>query len=140
MNYQQVLNIHQILKNSFFLSNGTVGAFAEEKINDTAFMLREITTFLKDNDLRSNYGENEVFSTTRRELEQCYTVIQLVAPGILKSKLIELYREAASELSEASGKDDRTHIFRQARRMSREQLEAIIHAYQNELDRREHDD
>lgn len=133
-------NIHQILKNSFFLSNGTVGAFAEEKINVTAIRLRKINALLKENNLHSNSGENEDYSMIRRELEQCYTVIQLVAPGILKSKLIELYREAASELSEASGEDDKTLSIFQAQRMSREQLEELIHVCQKELDRRERDD
>ncbi len=44
-----------------------------------------------------------------------YEVIQLVAPGVLKSKLMELYREAATEHSAALGEDEKTRIINEPR-------------------------
>lgn len=133
-------NIHQILKNSFFLSNGTVGAFAEEKINNTAARLRRIAELLKEKEEPLNFEGNEDFFVARRELEQCRQVIKLVAPGILKSKLMELYREAESALYAASGEEEEMPVYKQAQQMSREQLEILIQVYQSVLERREWDD
>lgn len=133
-------NIHQILKNSFFLSNGTVGAFAEEKINNTAARLCRIAKLLKEEEEPKNFEGIEDFSVLRRELERCRQVIDLVAPGILKSKLMELYREAESSLYAASGEEDEIPIYKQAQQMSREQLEVLIRICQSELERREWDD
>lgn len=133
-------NIHQILKNSFFLSNGTVGAFAEEKINNTAARLRRIAELLNEKEEPLNFEGNEDFFVARRELEQCRQVIKLVAPGILKSKLMELYREAESALYVASGEEEEMPVYKQAQQMSREQLEILIQVYQSVLERREWDD
>ena len=133
-------NIHQILKNSFFLSNGTVGAFAEEKINNTAARLRRIAKLLKEKEEPLDLEGIEDFFSVKREMEECRQVIDLVAPGILKSKLMDLYREASSALSKASGEEEEIPVYKQAQQMSREQLEVLIRIYQSELERRERDD
>lgn len=72
-------NIHTILKDSFFLANGTLGAFAADKINNTADKLRHFEKM------------------TPQEIEDCKLIIELVAPGVLKGKLTELYEKAVNK-------------------------------------------
>lgn len=86
-------NIHTILKENFFLNNGTVGAFAAGKINRTAKRLSEI---------KNHIGEN----TDDAEMEKILTIIDLVAPGVLRNRLIELYMEAMSVLNRRKEKDE----------------------------------
>ena len=103
-------NIHTILKDSFFLENGTIGAFAADKINKTAEKLRD-----KDN-------------LTPEDLKECKTIIDLVAPGILKSKLIELYEE-----TEAGGKESmKQRMKKYAKRLQPDELETFIKVLEEE--------
>lgn len=103
-------NIHTILKDSFFLENGTIGAFAADKINKTAEKLRD-----KDN-------------LTPEDLKECKTIIDLVAPGILKSKLIELYEE-----TEAGGKESmKQRMKKYAKRLQSDELETFIKVLEEE--------
>ena len=74
-------NIHTIFKESFFLDS-TIGAFATDKINKTAKKLRD----MRDKD---NVSQNE--------LRECKAIIDLLAPGVIKSKLIELYEETTAK-------------------------------------------
>ena len=109
-------NIHTILKDSFFLSNG-VGEFAKGKINNTAQKLRDKIS-----------GKEDV---SPQELAECKAVIDLVSPGVIKSKLLELY-------DEATGGSDRSVKIVQGYidTMSTEQLEAMADAFQAEIERR----
>ena len=72
-------NIHSILKDSFFLRNGTFGAFAVSKINSTAAKLREPEKLTAD------------------DMAECKALINLVSPGILKGKLMALYATAETK-------------------------------------------
>ena len=104
-------NIHTILKNGFFL-DGTVGAFATDKINETATKLRNETI-------------------TPEELEECKTIIDLVAPGILKNKLMELYIAAVPEdkkLMESMKSD--------AEKLNYDDLNSLIEILQTEQKKR----
>ena len=129
-------NIHQILKNGFFLSNGTVGAFAAEKINATAKKLQDIIDSLKK---REGPMDGQEFNV-KEEIFNCLQIIDLVAPGILKGKLMALYREAESLLCtngiEILNKSDLIH----AKMMSDEQLKSFIRIYQDELEWRKQND
>lgn len=103
-------NIHTILKDSFFLENGTIGAFAADKINKTAEKLRD-----KDN-------------LTPEDLKECKAIIDLVAPGILKSKLIELY-----EKTEEGGKESmKQRMKKYAKRLQPDELETFIKVLEEE--------
>ena len=103
-------NIHTILKDSFFLENGTIGAFAADKINKTAEKLRD-----KDN-------------LTPEDLKECKAIIDLVAPGILKSKLIELYEE-----TEAGGKESmKQRMKKYAKKLQPDELETFIKVLEEE--------
>ena len=74
-------NIHNILKDSFFLES-TIGAFATDKINKTAKKLRDM---------------RDKGNLTQNELRECKAIIDLLAPGVIKSKLIELYEETRAK-------------------------------------------
>ena len=78
-------NIHLILKNSFFLQSGTLGSFAANKINNTANKLSAV-----------NPGKKESASA----LDDCRTIIDLLAPGPIRYKLEELYQKAEGEIPE----------------------------------------
>lgn len=108
-------NIHTILKDSFFLANGTLGAFAADKINNTADKLRHFEKM------------------TPQEIKECKSIVDLVAPGILKSKLTELYEKAVNKKAlplEESIKES-------AGNLSDEELTGIIGMIQAEIKRRQ---
>ena len=133
-------NIHQILKDGFFLSNGTVGAFAAEKINSTAKKLQDITDNLKKNGIPMDDQGKKDDTAVKKELFKCLQIIDLVAPGVLKGKLMALYREAESMLyGNNIGILNQSDLI-QAKMMTEEQLASIIRIYQNELNRRKMDD
>lgn len=84
-------NIHTILKDSFFLKDGTVGAFAAEKINNAAKRLTEIEEWAS--------GENkQTVAVKTGEMEKIRMIIDLVAPGVLRNQLEELYKDANDAL------------------------------------------
>ena len=110
-------NIHTILKDSFYLSS-TIGAFASKKINMTANKLCD-----KDH-------------LTIAELRDCKAIIDIVAPGILKSKLIELYESAMI------GNDNRLSegkIRRYTDKLSIDELKTIVQELNMEIERRQND-
>lgn len=108
-------NIHTILKDSFFLANGTLGAFAADKINNTAEKLRH---------------SEEI---TSQEIEGCKSIVDLVAPGVLKGKLTELYEKTVNKntvpLEEVFKKS--------ANNLNVEELKDIMNMIQAEIKRRQ---
>ena len=123
-------NIHQILRDSFFLRNGTIGAFAGSKIDHTAKTLKNIIEHLKSStstpDKEDINNQNDQYRT---ELTACLHLIDLVAPGVLKSKLLEMYRDAKKSLDRADG-----HITEKSdvTIMSRYELEELARRYLTE--------
>jgi len=129
-------NIHQILKDSFFLENGTVGAFAADKINETARRLQNIIDEFEEKEQQKQHDYEKINS----ELKECKQLIDLVAPGVLKGKLILLYREASGKMFNSHHGEVNQAERRKAHEMSNQQLEAYLRMYQDELNRRSHDD
>lgn len=84
-------NIHTILKDNFFLKNGAVGAFAAKKINNLAGRLAEIKA--KVDEPKDNMMYDEEMIEIRKNID-------LVAPGMLRNRLEELYAETLSVLNE----------------------------------------
>ena len=123
-------NIHQILRDSFFLHNGTIGAFAERKINQAAVKLSGIIKHLK-NEEKMNQPKDliQYFNNAQLDMDYCYNVIELVAPGVLKNKLLELYEEAELLLKKAGwhGKE-----IPAVEKMSRQRLEYLAKRYLEE--------
>ena len=84
-------NIHTILKENFFLNHGTVGAFAANKINGMAERLMS----LQDHPLT----EEQDFKMVQEELKHIHQLIEIVAPGVLRAGLEQLYRETEANLN-----------------------------------------
>ena len=85
-------NIHTILRDSFFLSEGTVGAFAAKKINNAAERMIEIKKEV------SNF--NADISSFQIEMREIQEIINVVAHGVLRTKLENLYQETMDALEE----------------------------------------
>ena len=85
-------NIHTILKDSFFLENGTIGEFAAAKINAAAKRLRDLAELgeAKGNSVKAQ----QVDPPTSEELEKLRQIVALTAPGILRAGLEELLHRA----------------------------------------------
>lgn len=88
-------NIHSILKESFFLGKGTVGDFAAGKINGAAKRLGEIKAWAG--------GSTEYAAPYEGEMNGIRQIIALVAPGVLRTKLEILFREAEDEWTKKTG-------------------------------------
>jgi hypothetical protein len=88
-------NIHTILKDSFFLEHGTIGDFAGRKINGLAGRLQQI----RDRADAEAFPNVSVAGELREELLKAKGVIRIVAPGVLRTKLHILYRDADAAVS-----------------------------------------
>lgn len=66
-------NIHSLLAHSFFLSNGAIGEFARQKIQNLIKIL------------------NETKLIDRKEKQRVFNTILLIGEPILKDKLLEMY-------------------------------------------------
>lgn len=105
-------NIHDLLKNSFFLENGSMGEFAKEKISETIDYLNleihkkrrpnanDSNNKPKNTELKEWEDEKErlmrkVGDKNNREYHE--SVINMIGEPILRKKLQSMYREVASE-------------------------------------------
>ena len=94
-------NIHTILKESFFLENGTVGAFAAKRINYIAERLENIRKQAE------NAPDGQLLPTLEQELRALKREIDIVADGVLRFRLDQLYRAAnRALLSDADIEDE----------------------------------
>ena len=110
-------NIHTIMKDNFFLSS-SIGDFAKTKINETAKKLRD--------------KEHLTFE----ELNDCRSIIDLVAPGILKNKLKELFESAIINDDDVSLKEQLRGL---ANELSTQKLKCIVAELSTEIERRNND-
>ena len=105
-------NIHDLLKNSFFLEGGSMGELAKDKINQTIFFLNfkilenelsKIKTVDRDNELYS-LKEEELNELKKRVLDfnllKHKILIQNIGEPLLKSKLSEMYDQVTREKTE----------------------------------------
>ena len=73
------------------MKEGTVGVFAAEKINNSAKRLTEIEEWAS--------GKNkQTVAMKTGEMEKIRMIIDLVAPGVLRNQLEELYKNANDAL------------------------------------------
>lgn len=99
-------NIHDLLKHSFFLKDGSMGAFAVEKINDTINFLNYLI-LKKELSIRNTNSDDYEFKKIKlvelekkiREfnLQKHKDLIEIIDEPILKNKLREMYEEASEE-------------------------------------------
>lgn len=128
-------NIHTILKESFFLNKGTIGAFAGRRINALAERLEQIRMSAQDEATSTSSAEEEL-----RAIERS---IRIIAPGILRTKLELLHREASVALrrrrmAESRAGSDVEAILSAAGDRPREEREKLLLAALERL--REQDD
>lgn len=125
-------NIHTILKENFFLGNGTVGAFAGNKINWIAKRLDEIS--------RINPNSND-FNLYKEELEDLQRYIRIVAPGVLRARLEQMYRVAEAAVrtfQETIGqKSTMEKLLSEANALSADERERLIEALQKKEDKQD---
>ena len=112
-------NIHNILKDSFFLES-TIGAFATDKINKTAKKLRDM---------------RDKGNLTQNELRECKAIIDLLAPGVIKSKLIELYEETRAKCVDKKKNSMEQFV----KELSPDELENLFDVLNEEKKRRDND-
>lgn len=109
-------NVHDLLHDSFFLEEGFMGKFAEEKINETITflyfkkklkILEEALVSEKIAEKRNQINEElnllkgdlESRKIQLESLENHYSIIQLIGEPVLKEKLLETYHFVAPDNS-----------------------------------------
>jgi energy-coupling factor transporter ATP-binding protein EcfA2 len=109
-------NIHDLLKHSFFLENGSMGEFAKTKINDTINWLHYKKLENEVFELKGGTTEKEiaVFQNKEKELvelkkevkefdkQKHRILIEIIDEPILKRKLSELFDQVTGENLELS--------------------------------------
>lgn len=111
-------NIHTILKENFFLSKGTVGAFAARKINEAA---KELVA-MKGRVL--NEQDQEKLSALRQ-------TIRLVAPGILRTQLELLIRDLEDD-EEGCHQEEIKHLLEKWTTLSVEKRQKLLNILEQE--------
>lgn len=107
-------NIHDLLKHSFFLKDGSMGEFAVKTINDTIIFLNynKLTKEIKT--LKKSYKKEDAETIKQRtkeankikksikvfDLQIHKSIISLIDEPILKRKLTQLYDEVIGEITE----------------------------------------
>ncbi len=86
-------NIHELLASSFFMTYGTIGKFASERINETLNWLKK-----KGNlKLGMDYFQIEENNSFDRDVEYHKQVIDLIGEPVIRYKLLEMYNEFVKE-------------------------------------------
>ena len=98
-------NIHDLIKQSFFLENGTMGEFAKNKIQDTINYLNMKRMEKELVEARKNQMSEELIEAKETELKEHkkivesrdkeihYRLIRIIDEPILKQKLSQMYDE-----------------------------------------------
>jgi len=98
-------NIHDLMKQSFFLENGTMGEFAKNKIQDTIHYLNSMRMKKELDDAVKSGMSGELLEAKTVELKEQrklvrskdkqvhFRLIQIIDEPILKQKLAQMYDE-----------------------------------------------
>jgi hypothetical protein len=100
-------NIHDLLKNNFFLTNGSIGEFAKDKINDAINFINHQKLV---NEIKSGRFEDRELLVTKKKEEadlrekvkepnkiKHKETIDLIGEPIIQAKLAEMYDEVTEE-------------------------------------------
>jgi energy-coupling factor transporter ATP-binding protein EcfA2 len=82
-------NIHDLLKDGFFMEKGSIGEFAKNKITKTIHWLNLIR---EENHKKEKSIKND-FELLLKESEYHKNIIEIIDEPIIKSKLLEMYSE-----------------------------------------------
>lgn len=111
-------NIHTILKSSFFLENGTIGEFAARKINGLSRSLHSI--------LAEQTGPEQIINGTEKpNLSELRKQISIVAPGVLRAKLEQLYFNAETRSNQTI-----QSVYDAVRQLSEEEMNKLLNVLQ----------
>lgn len=119
-------NIHTILKDSFFLNKGTIGEFAAQKINKMAADIRGINN-------RQGTANQKI-----QKIKELRQMINLVAPGVLRTKLEQMFLEEENKMGlrqneDAAHKIDR--ILAESMRLSKEEQLDLVRRMMWEMEK-----
>lgn len=119
-------NIHTLLKDSFFLDNGTVGEFASSKINGVATRLEEIL----QGETKVAKGDSLNTETYRKpsteELTEMRKTIDLVASGILRVWLEERWQKVSIVLNEHTYSKEANKLVEDGKNLTLEERRYIL--------------
>jgi WD40 repeat protein len=119
-------NIHTLLKDSFFLDNGTVGEFASSKINGVATRLEEIL----QGETKVAKGDSLNTETYRKpsteELADIRKTIDLVANGILRVWLEERWQKVSAVLNEHMRSKEADKLADEGEKLTQEERRYIL--------------
>lgn len=96
-------NIHELLRNDFFLKESFMGAFAQRRINEVIDSLQVATlisryTFIDEHALLQFPGYDPATKTAKLSQQTCLGIIKLVGEPVLYTSLMELYLSTYSML------------------------------------------
>lgn len=125
-------NIHLLFKDSFFLNHGTLGLFAQGKINGLLKKIKDVEEeFEHAKERQEAYGEREEQWLERLEKE-CRPGAEVIAEPIIRRKIRMKIDELEKKISQA-GQSGRL------RQMSDAEIEREISRLRREQDRRRND-
>jgi len=101
-------NVHDILRHSFFLENGSMGEFAKDIINDTINYLNFKKLEAKLNQTSSIKDKNEYIvikdefdilksKVINHDSNYHFKIIEMIDEPILKAKLLEMFKDVCSK-------------------------------------------
>lgn len=125
-------NIHTLLKDSFFLDNGTVGEFASSKINDIATRLQEILQNEKNIAKEDNLNTKTYKRPSTEELLDMRKTIDLVASGILRVWLEERWQKVSAVLNKHMYSEEAEKLVEDGKKLSLEERRYILHKWLEE--------
>lgn len=82
-------NIHDLLKDGFFMKNGAIGEFAKKRITETIQWLNKTR---EEKEKKEKSEENE-FELQLNEKEYHKNIIGIIDEKLIKTKLLEMYSE-----------------------------------------------
>lgn len=128
-------NIHLLFKDSFFLENGTLGQFAQDKINGTYEELIRLEEEMKETRKNLDLWRQKK-EEYRKVLNSRYKKIaELIGEPLIRGKMIEKTESLLHMLDSETQKQSRAE--REYRQMSEEQLRRHIALLEEELKTRQ---
>ena len=134
-------NIHTILKDSFFLDNGTIGEFAASRINTIASRLEEIIqNETKDAKEKTDHKSEKAADShavqysrpSEQELSEMRKTIDLVADGILRVWLEERWQKVSIVLNERTHSEEAEKLVKDGKKLTQEERRYILRKWLEE--------
>lgn len=122
-------NIHLLLKESFFLEKGTIGEFASKKIEEVFEKLNKIKQTIIEIEERNISVNDKSMEELKTDIALCKGIIDLLAQGIIRGKLLELADEYNARIEKLEEREE-------YERMPEDLLREKINSLQQELERR----